>query len=202
MTFSFSCSSSSSFSLSSSSFSFLFSVLQFAEFLGFITVYHHTGHLVVILIETVRNIFTAILFRMNLDSGANNTFVRPKPFTEKISFRFPRFPSYKVLLTRGPRRDASSLELRWRRQTWIIIIAVTRINLRLVRGCSSVLQWLIRTFGRDGRKCSEGGRSWMIHGGRFHVRYARFKCGIKYLYRLRMRIHEFSIHDGVRERGH
>lgn len=58
-------------------FFFFFSALQFVEFLDFITVYRHTLASLVILIETARNIFTAILFRMNLDSGANNTDFRP-----------------------------------------------------------------------------------------------------------------------------
>lgn len=57
-------------------FFFFFSALQFVKFLGFITVYRHTLASLIILIETARNIFTAILFRMNLDSGANNTDFR------------------------------------------------------------------------------------------------------------------------------
>lgn len=62
----------------------------------------HTLASLVILIETVRNIFIAILFRMNLNSGANNTGFRSSGaiHRENISFRFPRFPSYKVLSAR------------------------------------------------------------------------------------------------------
>lgn len=91
------------FPLFSLFFFFFFSALQFVEFLGFITVYRHTLASLVILIETARNIFTAILFRMNLDSGANNTDFRPSEnySPRKISFRFTHFASYKVLLMRS-----------------------------------------------------------------------------------------------------
>lgn len=50
--------------------------------------YRHTLASLVILIETARNIFTAILFRMNLDSGANNTDFRPSETIHREKSRF------------------------------------------------------------------------------------------------------------------
>lgn len=121
-----------------------------------------------------------------------STFVRLKLFTEKISFHFTRFASYKVLLMCSllwcvisrcivmTTRNSRSLLLR---------SLLTRINLPLVRDYFSILFLRIANISRvDTTNANAVGK--MMLYNRFRVQCVCSKYDIKYWYRPWMRIHE------------